>query len=85
MPNRATNSVERFERDLELVCTAQEAGQLLGVSQERINQFCIEGRLVAKRPGRDWIISRRSAEALAKIPRPAGGARPRKPAKRGRR
>ena len=52
-----------YEDDLALVCTAQEAGQLLDVGQERVNQFCIEGRLVAKRPGRDWIISRRSAEA----------------------
>jgi len=60
---------------LALVCTAAEAGELLGVTQERVNQFCLEGRLAAKRPGRDWIISRKSAEALAAVPRPDGAHR----------
>ena len=51
---------------LALVCTAAEAGEILGgVTQERINQLCLAGDLVAKRPGRDWIISRRSAHDLA--------------------
>ena len=68
---------------LALVCTAAEGGQLLGGGQERVNQFCLEGRLAAKRPGRDWIISRASVEALAAIPRPAGAHRaPEKPSRK---
>ncbi len=59
-----------YRAELEAVISAEEAGAILGVGSERAKQFCREGRLAAKRIGRDWIVSRRAAEDLAKIDRP---------------
>jgi hypothetical protein len=65
-------AADDYDGQLRLVCSADEAAKLLDVSAERVKQFCREGRLAAKRSGRDWIICRAAAVALAKVPRPAG-------------
>lgn len=32
------------------------------ISQERVRQLCAEGKLSAKKPGRDWLIADWSAQ-----------------------
>lgn len=67
------------EQVLALVCSMEEAAGILGVSTERAAQFAREGRLAAKRNGRDWMVVRASAEELARIPRlPGPQSEPRK-------
>jgi len=70
--NNIRLAADDYAGQLKLVCSADEAAELLGVSAERVKQFCREGRLAAKRSGRDWIVCRAAAVALAKVPRPAG-------------
>ena len=76
--------IKRIESSdaMSLVCTAAEAGELLRVTQERVNQLCLDKSLIAKRPGRDWIISLRSVLEFAAGPRKPGPNQPPKPARR---
>jgi hypothetical protein len=71
-----------YQTILDSVCNAEEAGAILRVSAERVKQFCREGRLAAKRLGRDWLIVRAAAEALASIDRPLGLHTSKKPPKK---
>jgi hypothetical protein len=68
----------RYAEELAAVVDSVEAGAILEVSPERAKQFAREGRLAAKRLGRDWVFSRSAAEDLAKIERPIGLPLPRK-------
>lgn len=49
----------------------EEAAEVIGVTPQRVRQFCREGRL-GRRVGRTWIITREEAEAFADIPRNPG-------------
>jgi excisionase family DNA binding protein len=60
---------------MERYLTTAEAGEILGVSAQRVWQFCRDGRIVGtEKSGRDWRIPKSSLENF-KI-RPPG--RPRK-------
>jgi hypothetical protein len=61
-----------WQQLLDQLCDQAEAAEILGVSPERAAQFCREGRLAARKIGRDWVIVRAAAEELARIPRPSG-------------
>lgn len=57
---------------LDYVCTPEEAAAMLGVTPERVMVFCREGRLAARKLGRDWIISTTSIRAFGKVKRKPG-------------
>lgn len=67
------------QEELHRVCSVDEAAKMLGVSGERVKQFIRGGRIAAKRLSRDWVLSRASVQALAKIARPASLHLSRKP------
>jgi len=51
--------------------TIRQVAEILGLSRQRIQQLCAQGRL-GRRPGRDWVITRAELEAFKKLPRRAG-------------
>lgn len=57
---------------LDLICTPEEAAGTLGISQERVLQFCRQGRITARKMGRDWVILKTSLAAFSKEERPTG-------------
>jgi hypothetical protein len=61
-----------YARQLDAICSAAEAAAELGLSAERVLQFCRAGRLAAKRIGRDWAISWQAVLDLAELERPTG-------------
>ena len=56
---------------LDLWNTAQ-AAQYLGVSTARVRVLCAEGRLSARKVGRDWVIEPTGLFDFAAIPRRPG-------------
>lgn len=58
--------------DLDNIISVAEACEILGVTPARVNQFLRDGRIKAKKLGRDWAIDRASVEALAEQDRPTG-------------
>lgn len=52
--------------------TATEAAELLGLTPERVMQFCRAGRLPAAKPGRDWITTRAAVAEFARVAREPG-------------
>ena len=52
--------------------TSRQAAAILGVSTERVMQFIRDGRLEARKEGRDWFISKRGVVRLARTKRPPG-------------
>lgn len=48
-----------------------EAAERLGLTPQRVRQFCREGRL-GQRVGRQWVITEEELEAFQKLPRHAG-------------
>ena len=50
--------------------TTEQAARELGVSTRRVRQYIEEGRLKAKKAGRDYLISSRSLAAFK--PQPSG-------------
>ena len=48
-----------------------QAAKYLGVSHQRVRQFCGQGRLGIK-VGSRWIITKADLERFAEIPRPSG-------------
>ena len=40
--------------------TAEEAGRILGVSSRRVRQLIGEGKLVARKKGNLWLVSKES-------------------------
>jgi hypothetical protein len=57
---------------LDMICTPAEAAAILGVTEERVLQFCREGRFQARKMGRDWVILTASLLAFSKQKRPGG-------------
>lgn len=55
--------------------TTSETAVLLGVTPARVRQFIGEGRLPARRFGRDWLIRKIDAERFASQPRRRTGRR----------
>jgi excisionase family DNA binding protein len=55
--------------------TAEEAAEELGLTPQRVREFCQQGRL-GRRVGRQWVITREELERFKQTPRPPG--RPRK-------
>lgn len=55
--------------------TTEQAARELGVSTRRVRQYIEEGRLKAKKIGRDYIINSRSLAAFKPLPpgRPSSG------------
>lgn len=51
--------------------TVKEAAEELGLTPQRVRQFCREGRL-GQRLGREWVITREELEEFKKIPRKPG-------------
>jgi excisionase family DNA binding protein len=48
-----------------------QAAELLGLSAERVGQFCREGR-IGQKVGERWVIPRDELEQFRKIPRQTG-------------
>lgn len=58
---------------MELLSVKEVAGEL-GVSENRVREYCQEGRL-GEKVGRQWVITREELEAFKKIPRKRGAPR----------
>jgi excisionase family DNA binding protein len=52
--------------------TTQEAAEIIGVTRNHVRHLIRHGELQAKRFGRAWMVSRKSAEAYAAIDRRPG-------------
>ena len=52
--------------------TSQDAADLLGIDRSLICRYCREGRLAAKKVGRDWIMGQRAITEFSRRPRPVG-------------
>lgn len=48
--------------------TTQQAGEILGVTAQRILALIQSGRLPAQKIGRDWMIARNDLDAFEKRP-----------------
>ena len=59
---------------MEELFDAKGAAKFLGVSGQRVRQFCAEGRIGTK-VGSQWVFTRGELEAFKAIPRPSGQAR----------
>ncbi len=54
--------------------SVKKVAKELGVSENRVREFCQEGRL-GEKVGRQWIITRDELEAFKLIPRRRGAPR----------
>jgi excisionase family DNA binding protein len=52
--------------------TVNEAAERLGLSVAMVRRYCSDGKLLAKKVGRDWAIRRRDVEQFAAAPRRSG-------------
>jgi len=52
--------------------TVPEAADRLGLSIAMVRRYCVQGKLPAQKPGRDWTIRRRNVERFAAVPRRSG-------------
>lgn len=52
--------------------SVKDAAEIIGVSERRVRQFCAAGKLGKRVGPRMFVITRREAEAFAKIERPPG-------------
>ncbi|MCK5548610.1 MAG: helix-turn-helix domain-containing protein, partial [Thermoplasmata archaeon] len=59
-------------KDPAVLLTVQEAAKILRVIPRRVLQFIKEGRLKAKKAGRQWFIVRSDLMAFKKIKRKSG-------------
>jgi hypothetical protein len=66
------NTLSEADAELHAILSTSEAAELAHLTNKRINIFCIEGRIAAKRIGRDWAISRHSFEQFLQRARPTG-------------
>jgi hypothetical protein len=73
---KSTTSAAAYEKQLALVIGADQCARLVGVTVQRVKQFCQQGRISAKKIGRDWVISRAAALQFAAIDRPTGQRAP---------
>jgi excisionase family DNA binding protein len=52
--------------------TITETAERLGLSIAMVRRYCADGKLPAKKIGRDWVIQRRDVEYFAATPRHSG-------------
>jgi excisionase family DNA binding protein len=52
--------------------TVSEAAERLGLSIALVRRYCAQGKLPARKMGRDWTILRRDIERFAATPRRSG-------------
>ncbi len=57
--------------------SVKQAAKELGVSGNRVREFCQEGRL-GEKVGRQWIITRDELDKFKKIPRKRGAPKRKK-------
>ena len=59
--------------DMGDIVTTIEAAELAGCSDGHIRKLCIEGTLLSKKHGREWLVSAAAAKALrGSLPRSLG-------------
>lgn len=58
--------------------TSKEAGELLGLTADRVRQLAIDGKLPGQHHGRDWAFLRSDVEAYAASSRPKRGRPPKR-------
>jgi excisionase family DNA binding protein len=69
--------------DLSDIVTTVEAAELAGCSDGHIRKLCIAGEIVAKKHGREWLVSAAAAKALrGSLPRSLGAAKKPEPVAR---
>jgi len=69
--------------DLSDIVTTVEAAELAGCSDGHIRKLCIAGEIVAKKHGREWLVSAAAAKALrGSLPRSLGAAKKSEPVAR---
>ena len=73
--------------DIEDIVTTVEAAELAGCSDGHIRKLCIAGELLARKHGREWLVSAAAAKALrGSLPRSLGAEKKSEPvARRNRR
>lgn len=54
--------------------SVKEVAEELGVSENRVREYCQEGRL-GEKVGRQWVITRAALDEFKKIPRKRGAPR----------
>jgi len=54
------------------IITSTEAAKILGMTRQMVGRHAIAGRLIGRKPGRDWVFYRADVEAFAKVPRRRG-------------
>lgn len=64
-----TDTMDTIRMDTYL--TTAEAATRLNLSEVRVRQLCVAGRL-GKKMGRDWLISEEELAEFSEIPRPVG-------------
>jgi excisionase family DNA binding protein len=52
--------------------TIREAALTIGVGVRRLYQLIAEGKLKARKVGRDWLLTEREVDRFAKLDRPKG-------------
>ena len=67
---RAVRSASRATTRSRMDLTTNQAAAELGVSAQRVRQYIAEGRLRARRIGRDYLVDSESVAAFS--PRPPG-------------
>lgn len=58
--------------DMSEICTPKDAAGIIGIAERLVRAYCAEGRLAARKVGKQWIIKRKDAERFAAVPRPVG-------------
>jgi excisionase family DNA binding protein len=62
--------------DMNDIVTTLEAAELAGCSDGTIRKLCIDGTLLSKKHGREWLVSAAAAKALyGTLPRSLGAAK----------
>lgn len=57
---------------LRQILSLPEAAALLDLSEERVLVFCRQGRILARKLKREWVLSRASVLAFRRKARPGG-------------
>jgi len=72
--------------DMTDIVTTIEAAELAGCSDGHIRKLCIAGELLAKKHGREWLVSASAAAALrGSLPRSLGAEKKSEPVARRKR
>ena len=68
------------------IVTTVEAAELAGCSDGHIRKLCIDGKILSKKHGREWLVSAAAAKALrGLLPRSLGAAKTSEPVARRKR